>query len=339
MRILSIETSCDETSLALVEQKRENFSVKKHVIATQIKTHAKYGGVVPEVAARKHMETMFPLIKKVVPRQGRGIDLIAATYGPGLVTALRVGVETAKTLAWLWDKPLVGVNHLAGHIYANWLGAGEPPQFPVLSLIVSGGHTELVLSKKHGDFEFIGGTRDDAAGEAFDKVAKLLELGYPGGPAISKLAEKGEPQAIDFPRPMINTKDFDFSFSGLKTAVLYEIKKAGKKRTSRMFKANVAASFQEAAVDVWVTKTLRAIGRYKPKTVLLAGGVSANTVLRKRLAREIKKEFPKIRFVKPALKYTTDNAAMIAVAGYFAFKQKGAIDPFKLKAEPNLSLK
>ena len=195
MRILGIETSCDETAMALVDMNKGILKVKKNLVASQMKLHEKYGGVVPEVAARKHVETLIPMLIEIVQSNGKGVDAIAVTYGPGLVPALRVGVELARTLSLLWDKPLVAVNHLEGHIYANWIsrrGAGTPPIcFPALVLIVSGGHTEIILMKGHGQYQMIGETRDDAAGEAFDKVAKILKLGYPGGPAISKLAEKG----------------------------------------------------------------------------------------------------------------------------------------------------
>jgi len=342
MKILGIESSCDETSLAIIEGQRGRLRVKKHIIASQIKTHAKYGGVVPEVAARAHMETLFPLLEKFVPRSGKGIDAIAVTAGPGLITSLRVGVETAKTLAWLWDKPLVGVNHLEGHIYSNWLGSKYQVagiKFPVLCLLVSGGHSELVLMQDHGKYKVLGRTRDDAAGEAFDKVAKLLGLGYPGGPKLSKIAEVGQRDYVKLPRPMIDRANFDFSFSGLKTAVFYELKKlTAKQRASKKTKANFAASFEEAVVDVLVTKTLRAIAKYQPKTVMLAGGVSANKRLRSKMGYQIKKDFPKIKFIKPAMRYTGDNAAMIAVAGYFRTKAKDFVDPVKLKADPNMHL-
>src|SRR3989338_8471740 len=227
MRILAIETSCDETAIAILEVRSGKFEVRSNVVLSQIKTHKPFGGVVPNLAMREHRKNL-PIILKRVLKEAKlplgslasKLDAIAVTYGPGLEPALWEGINFAKDLAKKWRVPLVGVNHLEGHIYASWLG-GEPPKFPILALIVSGGHTELVLMKKHLNYKILGETRDDAAGEAFDKVARMLGLGYPGGPKIAKLAEKGKPKAISFPRPMINSKDFDFSFSGLKTAVLY----------------------------------------------------------------------------------------------------------------------
>ncbi len=368
MRILGIESSCDETSIAIVEAcpnertrsvgrgKGERVKLKAQITNSQMKEHAKFGGVVPEVAARRHVELIMPMLQQIVAHDGKGIDAIAVTYGPGLVGALRVGVEAAKALATLWNKPLVGVNHLEGHIYANWLDRTARQKsivFPALCLIVSGGHTEIIFMREHGVYELIGETRDDAAGEAFDKVAKMLGLGYPGGPEVAKLALKGNEKRFDLPRPMLDSEDFDFSFSGLKTAVLYTIrdylppltqgegwggvfKKRG--RSMQKFKADLCASFQSAAVGVLVGKTTRAIEQMKPKTVLLAGGVSANERLRKKLGEAIKKNWPKISYVVPSFKYTTDNAAMIAAAGYFKLRLDKTSDPLTLEADPNLSL-
>jgi N6-L-threonylcarbamoyladenine synthase len=275
-------------------------------------------------------------------------DAIAVTCGPGLVTSLLVGTELARTLSYLWEKPLVAVNHLEGHIYANWL----PPigelkvkseklkafRFPILCLIVSGGHTELVLMKKHLDYTVIGATRDDAAGECFDKVAKILKLGYPGGPIISKLAHKGNPRAVELPRPMLNSKDFDFSFAGLKTAVLYKVQ-SNKKLASQKYIKDLAASFEQAAVDVLVAKTVRAANKYKAETVLLGGGVAANQRLREQLVAVIKKQLPAIQCSLPNINYTTDNAAMIATAGYFHVLKKDFTLWQKLEVDPNLELK
>ncbi|MDP2631954.1 MAG: tRNA (adenosine(37)-N6)-threonylcarbamoyltransferase complex transferase subunit TsaD [Candidatus Uhrbacteria bacterium] len=360
MKILGIETSCDETAISLVSGDSSSFdsgvSVENSVVLSQIQTHEKYGGVVPEVAARKHLEAIFPMLKGEVPSDGFGIDAIAVTAGPGLAPALRVGVEVAKTLAWMWHKPLVAVNHLEGHIYANWILDGENskskivcPEFPALCLLVSGGHSELILMKAHGDFERIGETLDDAAGEAFDKVAKMLGLGYPGGPAISKLAENGNKEAFDFPRGLLDKPNFDFSFSGLKTSVLYTLRKladAGKMDLSGVdahadtnkVQADIAASFQEAVVDVLVRKTMRAAEKFKPTSIVLAGGVAANKELRERLISTAKKEFNLPVFV-PQFKYSMDNAAMIAVAGFFrAQDEKNFADPLTLAVDPNLDI-
>jgi N6-L-threonylcarbamoyladenine synthase len=314
MRVLGIETSCDESAVAILEGKGDRVSVLDSIVSSQIEIHEEYGGVVPEVAARNHALNL-PIILKRILGKGRekAFDAVAVTSGPGLITSLRVGTDTARVLAYAWGKPLVGVNHLEGHIYANWIGA-EPPKFPALALIVSGGHTELVLMRGHGDYLLLGATRDDAVGEAFDKVAKVLHLGYPGGPKVAKLAEKGRPEAIAFPRPMIASKDYDFSYSGLKTAVLVETNRARRK------KADVCASFQAAAIEVLVEKTVRAVKEFKPKTVLLAGGVSANLVLRKALGRAVADRLPGVAYREPDLAYTTDNASMIAAAGYFALK-------------------
>ena len=345
MRILGIETSCDETSVAIVEGVGERLRLKAQITNSQMKEHATFGGVVPEVAARRHVELLMPMLERIVPQDGKGIDAVAVTYGPGLVGALRVGVEAAKVLATIWNKPLIGVNHLEGHIYSNWLDRTlrqKPIKFPILALIVSGGHTEIVFMKEHGSYELIGQTRDDAVGEAFDKVAKMLGLGYPGGPAVAALAKKGDGKRFDFPRPMLDSDDFDFSFSGLKTAVLYTVRdlslRAKRSNLSPRLKADLCASFQEAAVGVLIGKMTRAIEKTKPKTVLLAGGVSANERLRKKLGNAIKKNWSKINYVIPPFKYTTDNAAMIAAAGYFKLQQDETADPLTLEADPNLSL-
>jgi len=332
MRILGIESSCDETAIALVKGGSEGFMVEKNLVASQIEFHKKYGGVVPEVAARKHAEVIVPLFQEAgIQSDGKGIDVIAVTAGPGLSPSLRVGVEAAKTLAWMWQKPLVAVNHLEGHIYSVWLK--NTPVFPVLCLLVSGGHTELILMKSHGQYELLGMTRDDAVGEAFDKVAKLLGLPYPGGPEISKLAEQGNLEAINFPRPMLHSGDFDFSFSGLKTAVRVYLNDHSD------FKINdVAASFQAAAVEVLISKTLSAAQKYKPASIILAGGVAANKKLRNDLAEVIKQKYSQTDFYPAEKIYTGDNAAMIAVAGYFRSQIKDFVDPLNLQADPNMRL-
>ncbi len=334
MRILGIESSCDETAIALVRNGDDGFVVEENMVSSQVDIHALYGGVVPEVAAREHASHIFPLLLRAgIPRSGEGIDVVAVTQGPGLVPALRIGVELGKALSWSWGKPLVGVNHLEGHIYSVWLGEQKSSQldFPALVLLVSGGHTELVLMNGHGDYELIGMTRDDAAGEAFDKVAKMLDLGYPGGPEISMLAQSGDPEAIPFPRPMIESGDFDFSFSGLKTAVSVYLKEHPD-----AYIPDVAASFQAAVIETLVVKTLKAVDDYAVSSVILSGGVSANKELREKLATSLQDHG--IAFSVPQMKFTTDNAAMIAAAGYFRAQQKDYVDPLKMTADPNMRL-
>jgi len=331
MRILGIETSCDETAVAVIECKDDQIRIVDSLVASQIKDHAKYGGVVPEIAARKHVDVLFGLLKAIgLERSGALIDVIAVTQGPGLSPALRVGLSAAKTLATLWDKPIVGVNHLEGHIYSTILNQ-TTLEFPAICLLVSGGHTEIVLMKDYGVYEHIGETRDDAAGEAFDKVAKLLGLEYPGGPIVSKLADQGNPKAIDFPRPMINSQDFDFSFSGLKTAVLYY-----RQDNPQSNVKDVCASFQEAVVDVLVSKTMKAVAKYQPKSVILGGGVSANNKLRSRLNDQL--DQVGVESHSAPIEFTGDNAVMIAVAGYFRARANQYSDLDNLKAEPNMKL-
>ncbi|PIY96170.1 MAG: tRNA (adenosine(37)-N6)-threonylcarbamoyltransferase complex transferase subunit TsaD [Candidatus Kerfeldbacteria bacterium CG_4_10_14_0_8_um_filter_42_10] len=368
MIILGIETSCDETAAAIVQMKARlrnrafspTFEILSSVISSQVDIHAKTGGIVPEVAAREHIKNILPIIDQALKKASldyHRIDVIAVTGGPGLITSLLVGAETAKVLAYTWNKPIIKVNHLEGHIYSNWLRAQDSglkaPQFPLLALVVSGGHTELVLMKKHLDYQVIGQTRDDAAGEAFDKVAKLLGLGYPGGPIISQLAQKGKRDAFKLPRPMINENNFDFSFSGLKTAVLYLIKDRSKTklpatrplriakrvgRASYQLQANLCASFEQAAIDVLVEKTIKAAKKYKVKSVLLSGGVAANELLRESLKTKVKKELPASHFSLPTLQLCTDNAAMIAAAGYYHATYHGSEDWQKLSVDPNWEL-
>lgn len=347
MRVLAIETSCDETSVALVTESDGQFMVEKNLLSSQAKIHAQYGGVVPEVAAREHAAWIFPIMEEAgVPRDGEGIDAIAVTAGPGLVPALRIGVELGKTLAWAWGKPLVAVNHLEGHIYSVWLNQQDAsrstlhvPQFPALSLLVSGGHTELILMKDHGQYELIGMTRDDAAGEAFDKVAKLLGMEYPGGPKIEKAAAEGDPAAISFPRPMIDSDDFDFSFSGLKTAVRVYVEGIREQGSGSRDQVNdISASFLQAVVDVLVAKTLKAVQATRPKSVILSGGVSASKALRATLKQQLFELDPSIRFHAPDLSLTGDNAAMIGVAGIMKAKRGEFVDPLTLVADPNMRL-
>ncbi len=345
MLILGIETSCDETSAAIVKNGR---LVLSNIVSSQVNLHKKYGGVVPEIAARAHIENIIPVIRDCfdqAKKKWQDIDAIAVTYGPGLITSLLIGVETAKTLAYVKNKPVVAVNHLEGHIYASWL---KPTrnfqfpisnfQFPILCLIVSGGHTMLVLMKNHGEYRTIGQTRDDAAGEAFDKVAKLLKIGYPGGPVIEKWAKKGNAEIFDLPRPMINSKDFDFSFSGLKTAAIKQVKSARLKMQSKKEIADLCVSFQQAAVDVLVFKTIKAAKECKVKSVMLAGGVAANKLLRRTLRDRLKKELPNTLYLAPDISFCTDNAAMIASAGYFHAKNKDFTSWQKLEARADAEL-
>ena len=327
MLILGIETSCDETALALLRVEEGHggarLKVLQNLVYSQVAEHEQYGGVVPEMAARLHLEKMSQMLRGLEV-DGKSldfgeIDMIAVTAGPGLSPALRVGVEAAKALAWQLEVPLVPVSHMEGHIYANWIEGNEgemkEPEFPVLALLVSGGHTELILMEGHGKFERVGETIDDAAGEAFDKVAHMLELPYPGGPQISRLAQDGEIDAFDFPRGMLDRDDYDFSFSGLKTSVLYKLRDNEDQLEDETFRANIAASFEEAVVDVLVKKTKRAIRDFGARTLVVAGGVSANKQLRARV--ETLAEQEEIHLLVPEFAYTMDNASMIAAAGYF----------------------
>jgi len=395
MKILAIETSCDETAISIVEAKgglkNPRFKVLKNLVASQIETHRPYGGVVPMLAKREHQKNL-PILLRQIFRKAQSakrtkrkkddlrlalsdlpaIDTIAVTVGPGLDPCLWTGIEFAKKVAEDLNKPLIGANHLEGHLYSNWLpqvgSHPDPPaggegsltksrdsspryggaqndkaiKFPAIALIVSGGHTILLYMTSLTKWKKLGETRDDAAGEAFDKVARLLGLPYPGGPEIEKLARKGNPKAINFPRPMlaprrsfsgINQKNHDFSFSGLKTSVLYYLRD-----NPRVDKADVAASFQEAVVDVLVQKTIRAAQAFRAKSVLLCGGVAANKALRQEFKATLRKQsFGKLRikFHVPDMKFNTDNAAMIAAAAYIRYLQKKR---FKLVAQPNLNL-
>lgn len=354
MRILAIETSCDDSAAAFLEVKAGRIARFEPLVATQ-DIHAMYGGVVPEVAAREHSSTLPPLLaalaQKVVgtpdgAKLGRVVDVVAATRGPGLVTSLKVGYDTARTLALAWKKKLVGVNHIEGHIMSAWLpgapldGAIKDAKgiFPALVLVVSGGHTELLHMRGYGKYRLLGATRDDAAGEAFDKAAKLMGLGYPGGPAISRLAAEGNPSAFDFPRPLMHDADHEFSFSGFKTAVRYFIQKEQARLADPKFVRDVAASVEQAIVDVLVTKALRAAKKTGAKTLIVAGGVAANGKLRRTLAERVAADLPGVRFVEPPLKYCTDNAAMIAMAAYFRASAKKFDAPAKLDVDPGWEL-
>lgn len=340
MRILGIETSCDETAAAVVEHAGSRFRIRSNVIYSQVVTHAKTGGVVPEVAAREHCIKIIPVVQRALAaaRVGeKGIDAVAVTAGPGLITSLVVGVEAARTLAYLWRKPLIPVNHIEGHVASNWL-QNTPVRFPALCLVVSGGHTELLLMKRVGNYHCIGRTLDDASGEAFDKVAKLLRLPYPGGPALSRLAEKGNPMAYKLPRPMLEQKNFNFSFAGVKTSVLYLVHGVpgnAKLPRQKINRDDLAASFQQTVVDVLVQKTIRAAQQYNVKTVLLGGGVAANGALRKQLEHAVHTELQETRYVQPELTYCGDNAAMIAARGIQLFAQKKTWPWKNVKADPN----
>jgi len=421
MIILAIETSCDETAVAIVEFKKDRAKVLANVVSSQAKAHSKYGGVVPALAARMHLKNMVPVLRRAFEearkhtpsasqptplKRGicctasqpiflkRGIhfdknkiDYVAVTNGPGLIPALTIGVSAAKALAYSLNKPLIGVNHLEGHIYANWLTEIEKsikskvrkvckigsdfklwkPKFPILCLVVSGGHTQLVLIKKDLNYKIIGETMDDAVGEAFDKVAKLLELGYPGGPLIEKIAKKGDKNKFKFTRPMMNSKNYNFSFSGLKTAVLYEVgfkhtpsasqstplkrgiyctasqptfkREIYSENNNVQYNSDIAASFQEAVIDVLISKTIRAAKEYKVKNVILGGGVSSNKELQKQFKEAIKKEIPDSRFQIPDSNLSTDNALMIAIASYYNIINNKNIKSWKnVKADANLRL-
>jgi N6-L-threonylcarbamoyladenine synthase len=317
MIALGIETSCDETSVAVV---RDGVEILSNLIASQVDIHALTGGVVPEVAARKHVERLTPIIEEALRRANvsfTDIDLIAVTNRPGLVGALMVGVSAGKALAYALGKPIVAVHHLEGHIASNFLTAPDL-QFPFVCLIVSGGHTDLHIVEENGKRRRLGSTRDDAAGEAFDKAARLLGLGYPGGPAIDRKAKEGNPQAIAFPRAWLEEGSYDFSFSGLKTALLRLVQQAG----DTLNVADAAASFQEAIVDVLVQKTIRAAEEYGIPRIAVCGGVAANSRLKAAMSEEAGKRG--YQLVIPPLILCTDNAAMIASAGYFQYLHAGA---------------
>jgi N6-L-threonylcarbamoyladenine synthase len=415
MKILAIETSCDETAIALLEANARGYRVLANLVSSQINIHKKYGGIVPEVAARKHAEVMPILLNQALGRHQTSdirhqIDVIAVTAGPGLITSLLVGVETAKTLAVVWNKPIVPVNHIEGHILsvkcpmvyqyqmskskcqvnskiqmpnishqqmnkstrssifpgplprASASGAGElrssntdlrpsnprprttnynkwqDIKFPAIALVVSGGHTQLILMKKIGQYKIIGETLDDAVGEAFDKVAKILDLGYPGGPVISKLGTQaprhpGTQSGFEFARPMINRQDFNFSFSGIKTSVLYFTQE--QKRLTEQLKAEICLEFEKAVVDVLVTKTIRAAQKFSACTVMLGGGVAANARLRNEMQKTVNEKLAKVDYLSPNIQLATDNALMIAVAGYFRATQKRFVPYSKIKVDPN----
>jgi len=372
MIILALETSCDDTSVALVE---DGSLVLSSIVSSQLE-HSEYGGVVPEVAARAHVANMIPVLDEALRTAEitlDQVDAIAVTEGPGLIGSLIVGVNTARALALQTGKPLIAVHHTEGHIYANWLHKGvstykagpcnttrsglvSEPEFPLVCLTVSGGHTNLIYMASHLDYQIIGETIDDAAGEAFDKVAKLLGLGYPGGPLVSKQAESGHTEAFSFPRVDLTpdpTRDgsgflvrpdesLDFSYSGLKTAVLRAVKQStgnGERKLTQSQINDLSASFEAAATDMLTRNLERAIKRYKPVSVLLSGGVAANTVLRHKIGTLIENAYPKIKYYYPPINCCTDNAAMIAAAAHFHALKGDYTDPQNLIPDPNLKLR
>ncbi len=331
--ILGIESSCDETAAAVVKNGRE---VLSNVINTQIDLHKKYGGVVPEIASRKHIENIDAVIDAALKEADMSladIDAVAVTYGPGLVGALLVGVSSAKAIAYAAEKPLVPVHHIRGHISANFI-AHPDLKPPFVCLVASGGHSHIVNVKDYTEFEILGRTRDDAAGEAFDKIARVLGLGYPGGPLIDKLAAEGNPDAVQFPRVRMDKDSLDFSFSGVKTAVINYLHKA-EQRGEDINKADIAASFQNAVTDVLCEHTVEGALKNNAKTVAIAGGVAANTQLREKMTAVCGKHGIEVVYPPPVL--CTDNAAMIACAGYFAYKN-GDRAGLDLNAVPNLPL-
>ncbi len=331
--ILSIESSCDETAAAVVVDGKE---VKSNIIYSQIELHKLYGGVVPEIASRKHVEKINQVIEAAVEEAKvtwDEIDAIAVTYGPGLVGALLVGVSAAKAIAYAKNKPLVGVHHIEGHIAANYI-EHEDLKPPFMCMVASGGHSHLVYVKDYNDFEIVGRTRDDAAGEAFDKVARAIGLGYPGGPKIDKLSKEGNPKAIDFPRAYMEDAPYDFSFSGLKSAVLNYLNGCEMKKIE-INKADVAASFQQAVIDVITDNSVRAAKDYQCKKLALAGGVASNTTLRENMKQACEKAG--VEFYYPSPIYCTDNAAMIGVMGYYEYIN-GTRHGWDLNAVPNLKI-
>ena len=361
MIILGVETSCDETAAAILEQQNGRVTILSNIVASSAILQSKYGGIIPEQAAREQIKSIIPVIEEAINQAAQVCEVksadfvgqlsaIAVTQGPGLIGSLLVGVETAKVLAKIWRKPLIPVNHLIGHFYANWIThlpgvpqaqhhlEGGTPSFPCIGLLVSGGHTDLVLFTNHGKFKYLGGTRDDAAGECFDKCARLLGLPYPGGPEISKLASQGDALRFKLPRPMINSKDFDFSFSGLKTAVANLLHTSEVEKSDYTSEVNdLAASIEAAIIDVLVEKTLRAAQKYKVEQIIVAGGVAANRKLSAELKFKIGDLKLEIKVAVPPPHLCTDNAAMIASAGFF-IKPIPKNQVSKLQADPNLSL-
>ncbi len=338
MKILGIETSCDETAASIVEISPDSTHtiLISQSVATSLSLHAKTGGIIPEIAARSQIQSIIPVIYIALydadipwdQNNPPAIDAIAVTYGPGLIGSLLVGVETAKSLSYLWNKPLIPVNHLFGHVYANFVRENSKvkmqdvklPEFPAIALIVSGGHTDLLFMKSHSDIIWLGGTRDDAAGEAFDKIGRLLDLPYPAGPMIEKLAEEGDSNAYHFPRPLMYDGVFDFSFSGLKTAVLREVQNLDLPQGKKQLVKNICRGVQDAIIDVLVKKTLTAAEKLGAKSILLGGGVAANATLTETLKLSATNHKLSAEIFVPQKSLCTDNAAMIATAGFFQMK-------------------
>jgi len=345
MNLLGIDTSCDDTCVAVLEVRGSRFDVRSNIVSSQIKIHKKYGGVFPTLAKREHKKNLPIVFKKALKEakiKENQIDLISVTIGPGLEPCLWVGINFAKDLAKKLDVPIVPVNHIEAHILINFLLIPTSSfLLPAVCLVVSGGHTQLLLMEKIGKYKLIGETRDDAAGECFDKVARLLELGYPGGPAIEKFSKFLLPSSyfqIRFPRPMIKQKNYDFSFAGLKTAVLYDfLKRPEKVRKSKEYKILVAKEVQQAVIDVLISKTLRAAKEFGAKSIILGGGVVANEELRKQFKLNLEHPTSNIKLLIPPRELCTDNGLMVAVAGYFN-KKKATKDFDKIIAEPNLRI-
>jgi len=359
MNILAIDTSCDDTCISILKVKNQKsktveFNILSNVVSSQIKVHQKYGGVYPTLAKREHQKNLVPVLRQALKKakllktsknQKPNIDLIAVTIGPGLDPCLWVGVNFAKALSYFWQVPIIPVNHIEGHILVNFLtksGNNFQKSFPAICLVVSGGHTQLILMKGIGNYKIIGETRDDAAGECFDKTARILGLDYPGGPAIAsealKLSVIKNQSLINLSRPMINSKNYDFSFSGLKTAVLYDFKKRPKKtKRSKKYISEMAKEIQQAIIDVLIKKTIKAAKDYKVKSIILGGGVTANKELRKQFKERIKKEIPSIKYYLSNTEYCTDNAAMIGIAGYFNQK-KSTKNWRKIQVNANLRI-
>lgn len=332
-KILAIESSCDETACAVVEDGK---TILSSIVSSQINVHTQYGGVVPEVASRIHVENISTVITEAIERSGctmNDIDAIAFTQGPGLIGSLHVGVQAAKTLAWEFHKPLLPINHMTGHIYANRFALDHDLKFPLLALVISGGHSQLVWMDSEWDFKVIGTTRDDAIGEAYDKVSRVLGTGYPGGPVIDKMAKLGK-EHYHLPTPKVDGK-YDFSFSGLKTAVTQMIQRE-ERQGNEIVKEDVAYAFQEVALKMMIGKTLQAVEDLKPAMVITAGGVAANSRLRVLLAEGMKKH-PEIELSQPPIKFCTDNAAMIGASGYIAYKHQ-LFGDFDVAADPGLMM-
>ena len=345
MIILAIETSCDDTGISVVRTEGKKISILSNVVSSQVKLHAKYGGVYPSLAKREHLKNLPVVFRKALREAGNPkVDLVAVTIGHGLEPCLWMGVNFAKELAKKLKLPVVPVNHIEAHILVNFFDRSAKFIFPAMCLVVSGGHTGLMLMKGVGKYRLIGETRDDAAGECFDKTARILGLGYPGGPAIAQQAEQWKIQnpkhkiQIELPRPMMNQKNYDFSFSGLKTAVLYDFKNRSKRiRMSKEYIQEMAFEIQQAAIDVLLKKTVKAAKDFRAKTVILGGGVLANKELRKQFKSEIKKELPKVQLLMPSIGMATDNAAMVGIAAYFNRKKRRSWQ--QIKALANLRIK